>query len=759
MSIFDFFNGSSGTAGGATDANGNPINADATAAQPSQAAQPSIYDNLANAQGASYLSPSQKQSAANNALLSMGIAMMKASAPSVDPSHRNFGYILANGLEGAQQGYQGNIQQQMQNQANAMNMAKMRMNLGYAQNLFGGGQPAQNAAPTAAAAPASTSTMTPAANPPLLGGGLGSAGLGGSPSLGSPGGGATSAPTVSPSVQQAAQAGSAGIPPKVATGQSDGVIPGMTPQQSGMLYLNDADTYWKTMASAHAPTDIQKQAADVYGQGTPEYQAYMSQYLQKQQITTMRAGGAYMGGDGQVHYIPNAAPAGYQNQTNPDGSVSVVPMTGGQEAVAGSAAAKQAGLNSQTIAPTQYDSSGNVLPTRSVGAVLGNGQFSMPGQPAPQGAAPAPVAPGAPPGAATLPVGLRNNNPGNIRANGQYAQYPDMATGFKALDNNLVAYGNQGVNTVAGIVNKWAPPSDNNPNNANYTAFVSKAVGVTPTTPIDLTNPAVRQKVGAAIATFENGAKYGPAIQQAQQGQLPPALQNFRTAPGSPPLTAPVSTAQAPAPQAGVSYSAPPQGAKAGADSAAEGLSDNMNKQMAQMNAQNANAPQTLSNLSQLKQLATNENFAQRFAAGVAPETGAFVNPSQATAEKLRSSVIANLYPGGTGTDASRATGAASLPGYDKPVTAQMAGYENAENQVYQNQLKTQFLTPVYATKNATQFAQKSQQFDQNVTPQMSRVMSIPDPNARKAAVQAQIAQNPGLKSNYQWALSNGLLQ
>jgi hypothetical protein len=67
--------------------------------------------------------------------------------------------------------------------------------------------------------------------------------------------------------------------------------------------------------------------------------------------------------------------------------------------------------------------------------------------------------------------------------------------------------------------------------------------------------------------------------------------------------------------------------------------------------------------------------------------------------------------------------------------------------------------TPVYATKNATQFAQKSQQFDQNVTPQMSRVMSIPDPNARKAAVQAQIAQNPGLKSNYQWALSNGLLQ
>lgn len=36
---------------------------------------------------------------------------------------------------------------------------------------------------------------------------------------------------------------------------------------------------------------------------------------------------------------------------------------------------------------------------------------------------------------------LRNNNPGALMPGGQLASYPDMATGLKALDENLSSYG------------------------------------------------------------------------------------------------------------------------------------------------------------------------------------------------------------------------------------------------------------------------------------------------------------------------------
>lgn len=132
---------------------------------------------------------------------------------------------------------------------------------------------------------------------------------------------------------------------------------------------------------------------------------------------------------------------------------------------------------------------------------------------------PAPAsAPGGPPG---VPRGIRNNNPGNVRAlpNGQqwagqtgtdpngYAVFGDPKDGVHASLTNLLGYqNNHGINTVQGIINRWAPASDGN-NPTAYANFVAKAVGVKPGDKIDLNDQDTLGKVAGAIFQYENGPK------------------------------------------------------------------------------------------------------------------------------------------------------------------------------------------------------------------------------------------------------------
>lgn len=100
----------------------------------------------------------------------------------------------------------------------------------------------------------------------------------------------------------------------------------------------------------------------------------------------------------------------------------------------------------------------------------------------------------------------RNNNPGNVKAlpNGQqwrgqtgvddqgYAIFGDQVSGQRAADRNLQSYARKGINTVSGIVSRWAPKADRNNTDA-YIASVSRALGVAPNQPLDLSDPSVRQ--------------------------------------------------------------------------------------------------------------------------------------------------------------------------------------------------------------------------------------------------------------------------
>ena len=112
-----------------------------------------------------------------------------------------------------------------------------------------------------------------------------------------------------------------------------------------------------------------------------------------------------------------------------------------------------------------------------------------------------------------MPRGLRNNNPLNITgsnwsgqtgSDGAFAQFDTPEAGRAAADQNLQAYySKHGINTVSGVVSRWAPPHEND--TASYIKLVSGKLGVAPDAPLDLTDPAIRSQLLDAMQGHETG--------------------------------------------------------------------------------------------------------------------------------------------------------------------------------------------------------------------------------------------------------------
>lgn len=125
-------------------------------------------------------------------------------------------------------------------------------------------------------------------------------------------------------------------------------------------------------------------------------------------------------------------------------------------------------------------------------------------------AAPAPSG-----GSNGVPRGIRNNNPGNIEfgpfakakgatgSDGRFAIFPSPEAGIAAQESLLLGKGyyGGGKKTVSAIINKYAPPSDNNPV-SSYVKYVADRAGVKPNQEL---TPAQVKQVAAAMREFENG--------------------------------------------------------------------------------------------------------------------------------------------------------------------------------------------------------------------------------------------------------------
>ena len=120
----------------------------------------------------------------------------------------------------------------------------------------------------------------------------------------------------------------------------------------------------------------------------------------------------------------------------------------------------------------------------------------------------------------SLPRGIRNNNPLNIRRSKDqwqglkkeqtdpaFCQFENLAYGWRAAFRLLTRtyYHTYRLYTIRAIVTKWAPPNENN--TRAYVENVSRLTGIHPDEPLGIPSesPARWIALGAAMAIQENG--------------------------------------------------------------------------------------------------------------------------------------------------------------------------------------------------------------------------------------------------------------
>lgn len=137
------------------------------------------------------------------------------------------------------------------------------------------------------------------------------------------------------------------------------------------------------------------------------------------------------------------------------------------------------------------------------------------------------------------PRGIRNYNPGNIRhtpgirwqgaavdqTDSQYLQFINPRWGIRAIARVLITYQDKRraadgspIDTVREIIERWAPPSENNTD--AYIISVARALGLDPTVAsVDVYDFEIMRALVTVIIRHENGAGplpngrwYGDAI-------------------------------------------------------------------------------------------------------------------------------------------------------------------------------------------------------------------------------------------------------
>jgi hypothetical protein len=111
--------------------------------------------------------------------------------------------------------------------------------------------------------------------------------------------------------------------------------------------------------------------------------------------------------------------------------------------------------------------------------------------------------------------GERNNNPGNIRHGEPWRGLADVQTdadfcvfidpkyGFRAMAKVLLSYRLAGVDTLRGIIERWAPENENN--TAAYVAAVAATMGCDPDVHLDVSDYTQMYPLVCAIVRHENG--------------------------------------------------------------------------------------------------------------------------------------------------------------------------------------------------------------------------------------------------------------
>lgn len=125
-----------------------------------------------------------------------------------------------------------------------------------------------------------------------------------------------------------------------------------------------------------------------------------------------------------------------------------------------------------------------------------------------------------------VPIGVRNNNPLNIRvSNNQwqgkiatsnaFENFIELKFGIRAAVKNLQTYYNRDkLRSVFLVVSKWAPPKENN--TKNYIDFVAKKMGVNPNDTLKYDSKTFSKLVNA-MSIIELGATHAVSEDKIQE--------------------------------------------------------------------------------------------------------------------------------------------------------------------------------------------------------------------------------------------------
>lgn len=116
----------------------------------------------------------------------------------------------------------------------------------------------------------------------------------------------------------------------------------------------------------------------------------------------------------------------------------------------------------------------------------------------------------------SLPRGLRNNNPGNIRRNSdvfqgektssdrEFKQFKLMAYGYRAIFKILSNYyRNYKLDTIRKMIGRWAPENENDTD--AYVKAVSYYAGIPADDPININDREQMIRIVAGMSKVENG--------------------------------------------------------------------------------------------------------------------------------------------------------------------------------------------------------------------------------------------------------------
>jgi hypothetical protein len=519
---------------------------------------------------------------------------------------------------------------------------------------------------------------------------------------GQSGEGVVSAPIATPGAADlgAAMGGGTQVGPQTQMANGVMTLPGKTPQQSMILFgMLGPDAYGKMLAQQMAPTAATLAARQG---GFDPMAANQAQFRKDTYVAPTTGTGIMRNPFTQqpVAFNPEV-PNGATPLFDASGNVAAVkPIAGAQGVMQGNAAATAAG--GAQFKPVQvYNPQTQQMEYSNEAAVTNP----------------------------TAPAPVRNNNPGAMMPGGKLAQYPDMQTGLKALDDNLASYGKQGVNTISGVISKWAPPNEND--TQAYIKDVSQRLGISPNQKIDLSNPLQRQALSTAISLHENG---------------PTGVFGGGGAPAA----------------------APPLGAAISAERGAGNLQDELSKKWTDLSAANQQAQGVISNLQNIKTLAAK--------AAVGPQSDRlnYVNGllSLAGSEKATDAVTANdllnkysnqitarLSAGGMGTDAARSILQSAYPNSHMTPQAINEAADNLQGASQMVQAKTRLLAPLRNKGDAQAYNNTEVQFDQNADPRIFQYANIKDPTARAAFAKNLMQQDPAIVNKIQTLQKLGALQ